>query len=194
MATAIRLDLGCLQKQVSNAESTNLLERVVGETDGLLEHIHEIASRARPSVLDDLGLKDALESLFSEYEERTSVAVKSHFLFDQEEIPTKIGENSYRIIAEALSNVSKYANVDEVEVRIEYVEGILHLTIEDAGTGFRLEDLEASTRLGILGMRERAELLGGTFTLNSNPGKGTHLFVQLPIYKEPDVLGESLEQ
>ena len=115
LVTAIRLDLGSLERKQSDSEANSLLQRAIEETDQLLRSLHEIASRARPSVLDDLGLKDAIESFVSEYQRRTGVSVTAHLLFEQDKIPTRIGENAYRIVSEALSNVATHAEAGEAE-------------------------------------------------------------------------------
>ncbi len=194
LVTTIRLDLGSLERRQSDAEAHSLLHRAIEETDELLCKLHEIASSARPSVLDDLGLKDAVESLISEYQERTGVAVTSHLLFEQDKIPSKIGENAYRIVSEALSNVATHAKVGKAELTMDRDDDLFRISIQDTGVGFDMKDLEASTRLGILGMRERAELLNGRFNVSSSPGHGTHILVELPLLVDTSrfhELGES---
>ncbi len=181
LVTAMRLDLGMLKRKQVNSESRELLQRIIGQADSLLRSLHEIASNARPSVLDDLGLHDAIESFISEYQERRSVTVNSQLVFNQDEIPTKIGENAYRIVVEALSNVARHAEVDSVQLTIKQLGNELRVSVRDGGVGFDAESLGTSTRLGILGMRERAELLNGSFRLISNPGQGAHLVVVLPL-------------
>jgi len=181
LVTAIRLDLGSLEKEALNPQSNQLLQRIIEEADTLLSSLHKIASKARPSVLDDLGLRDAVDSFISEYEQRTDVTVDSQLLFDQESIPAKIGENAYRIVVEALSNAARHAQVDEVRLTIKNVGEKLRISVRDSGTGFNMADLGSSTRLGILGMRERAELLNGTFRLITRPGQGTQILVELPL-------------
>ena len=181
LVTAMRLDLGMLKRGQASPESRELLQRIMGQADALLRSLHEIASNARPSVLDDLGLHDAIESFISEYQERRSVTVDSLIVFNQDEIPTRIGENAYRIAVEALSNVARHAKVDSVQLTIEQLGNELRVSVRDDGVGFDAESLGNSTRLGILGMRERAELLNGSFRLISNPGHGTHLEVVLPL-------------
>ena len=181
LVTAMRLDLGMLKRAEMNSESRELLQRIMDEADLLLRSLHEIASNARPSVLDDLGLHDAIESFISEYQVRRSVTVDSELVFNQDEIPTKIGENAYRIVVEALSNVARHAKVDSVLLTIKQLGNELHVSVQDDGVGFDAEGLGSSTRLGILGMRERAELLNGSFRLITNPGQGTHLEAVLPL-------------
>lgn len=179
--TAISLDLRSLQKKDGEAHSSLLLQRAIEETDQLLWSLHEIATRVRPSVLDDLGLEDAVESFLSEYQQRTEISVSSEMDLHRETIPGTVGENVYRILQEALANVAEHAQVGEVEVIIETNDDMLQMTVRDTGIGFDPEVTRQSTRLGILGMRERVELLHGHFELKSTPGEGTRICVSIPL-------------
>jgi signal transduction histidine kinase len=182
--TAISLDLRSLEKEEGGSRSSPLLRQAIEETDQLLKSLHEIATRVRPSVLDDLGLHDAVESFLSEYRDRTGVHVRSRLRFHRKRIPRTIGENAYRILQEALANVASHAQVGEAEVAIETDSEMLCMTVKDSGVGFEPEEKEDSTRLGILGMRERVELLNGQFDLQSTPGGGTQIRVAIPLCKD----------
>lgn len=179
--TAIGLDLRSLEKQEAAAGSSPLLRRAIRETDQLLQSLHEIAQRVRPSVLDDLGLQDAVESFLSDYQERTGTRVSARLRFGHRPIPERIGENVYRILQEALTNVTAHAQVDAAEVAIETDDDVLRMSVRDSGIGFDPGDHEESDRLGILGMRERVELLNGEFDLQSTPGVGTRIAVSIPL-------------
>ena len=179
--TAISLDLRSLEREEAGPRSHSLLRRAIEETDQLLKSLHEIAQRVRPSVLDDLGLHDAVESFLSEYRDRTGVDVVSHLCFRRERIPPTIGENVYRILQEALANVATHAQVHEAKVTVETDNAMLRMTVQDPGIGFDPDEQKESNRLGILGMRERAELLNGRFDLESTPGGGTEVRVAIPL-------------
>ena len=146
----------------------------------LLDRIHEISTRVRPTMLDDLGLKDAVQSLLTEYERSSGIVPKSELRFDDDAVTAIVSENVYRILQEALTNVSRHARSSEVFVCLNAAKDCIGLTVRDAGVGFDPTSLD-SKRLGILGMRERAELLGGTFALKSEPGKGTEIHVVIPF-------------
>lgn len=177
--TTIALDLKAALRNVDGSEPT--LRRAVQETEGVLSSLREIATRVRPSVLDDLGLEDAVESYISEYEKRTGVSVDAELRLPAEGVPDAAAENVYRIVQEALSNVSAHAGTDAARVEFVARDGSLELSIEDEGRGFDAETLKRSSRLGILGMRERVELLGGEFELDTAPGEGTRIHVRLPL-------------
>jgi signal transduction histidine kinase len=183
--TAIGLDLRSLAKKAGEGDSSTLLSRVIDEIDQLLRSLHEIATRVRPRVLDDLGLQDAVESLLEEYQRRTGITVEAQLDFHRRKIPATVGENVYRVLQEALANVATHAQTDEVEVMMKTTEDLLRMTVRDPGTGFDA-DLEAgSSRLGILGMRERVELLNGELDLQSRPGEGTQIMISVPLTEEP---------
>lgn len=179
--TAIKLDLRSLEKMNGGSHSSPLLSRAIKETDQLLQSLHEIATRVRPSLLDDLSFQDAIESFLADYEKRTGISVISRINCARRAIPAKIGENAYRVLQEALANVSKHARVDRVDVLIDTNDTRLLIMIRDTGAGFDPEQTEKSNRLGILGMRERVELLDGRFDLKSKPGGGTEIGISIPI-------------
>ena len=178
--TAISLGLRSAARQEDAARINSLLERAIEETDHLLQSVHAIASRVRPSVLDDLGLHDAVESLTSEISQRAGVTVNTTLDFDEQCVSPKIGENVYRILQEGLTNVVKHAETEQVSVTIELESKQLLMTVEDHGMGFDPSQRDGS-RLGILGMQERAELLGGRFTLSTQEGAGTRIDVSIPL-------------
>jgi len=179
--TAISLDLKSLAKETHSERSRGLLDRVIGETDQLLHSLHEVASRVRPSVLDDLGLHDAIESYLSDFQRRTGIDVNAQMRFERQELPAAVGENAYRILQESLANVAKHADTRHVDVSVQTQPSALRMIVQDRGVGFEPAELQDSTRLGILGMRERVELLGGQFELESRAGEGTVIRVVIPI-------------
>lgn len=178
--TAISLDLQSAARHKDPVGAKQLVDRAIGETDGLLQSLHAIASHLRPSVLDDLGLLDAVESHLTEWSQRTKVEVVTHLDLDARPCSREIGENAYRILQEALTNVARHAHASEVHVTMILDEAELRIRIEDDGRGFEPQQLDGS-RLGVLGMQERVELLGGTFELSAAPGAGTRIEVVIPV-------------
>ena len=187
LITAIRLDLRSAAKENVDGPASRLLERAISETDQLLQSLHVIASEVRPSVLDDLGLPEAMESYVSEYAQRTGIHVRFTLQFDEHGVPPTVGENVYRIFQEALANVATHAQTNDVAVEVEIKDHALFMQIQDHGVGFRPEWATESSRLGILGMRERVELLHGQFTLTSQPGQGTSVQVMIPLQPQDAV-------
>ena len=185
LMTAIHLDLRSAAKDIVGEHPRSLLERAIQGTDQLLQSLHVIASEIRPSILDDLGLPQAMESFVSEYEQRTGIHVRGALRFGNHSIPPTVGENVFRIFQEALANVATHAQTNDVAVEVDIKDQTLHMQIQDHGIGFRLEEATESSRLGILGMRERVELLHGQFALEAQPGQGTAVRVAIPL-QPPD--------
>jgi signal transduction histidine kinase len=180
VVTAVTLDLQRAAQAGDRDRKDELIGRALHGTGRLLDHIHEIATRLRPALLDDLGLKDAVQSFLGDYEHQTGIVPHARLRFDHDALPAAVRANVYRILQEALTNVSKHAASPEVFVELDVVPGQVALTVRDVGVGFAPEALDGK-RLGLLGMRERAELLDGTFVVHSAPGKGTEVRVTLPL-------------
>ena len=130
-------------------------------------------------VLDDLGLIDALEWYIADFEKRTGIAC----VFKHRQVPEIDGIGAtaaYRIVQEALTNVTRHAAATQVRVSLEPKQGMVTLAVADNGRGFDLKEIAAAECLGLAGMRERAGLLGGSLEIRSRPGKGTKVFFRLP--------------
>ncbi|MEZ6060741.1 MAG: histidine kinase [Planctomycetaceae bacterium] len=179
--TAISLDLKSAARQQLSPQVQSRLQRAIEETDSLLKSLHRIASRVRPSVLDDLGLRAAVESHLSEFQDRTGVTVDADLQFHREEVPAVVGENTYRVLQEALANIAEHARTHHAAVKLTVSEDSLQLTVSDDGAGFDADQARKSRRLGLLGMQERAELLGGRFLLKTSPDNGTTIDVTIPL-------------
>ena len=188
IVTAIKLDLKSASRDELNDRSRQLIQNALIGSDELLKTIHQIASTVRSSVLDDLGLPDAVESYVDEFRQRTGIAVEAKLQFIRKSVPPLIGDNVYRILQESLTNIAKHAAAHRVEVVLQAEADALELTVADDGCGFELTSLDDTNRLGMLGMRERTELLGGSFQVHSAPGAGTriHLRIALPSQQIDD--------
>jgi signal transduction histidine kinase len=179
IVTAVTLDLQ-RAAQADNVKKNDILQQATQETRCLLDKIHEITVRIRPTLLDDLGLKDAVQSLLGDFERRTGIATRSELSFGRSNIPAPTSENVFRILQEALTNVAKHAKAKEVSVNLKVSEKQVHLSVLDAGAGFAPAQVNGHG-LGLLGMRERAELLNGDFHVRAESGKGTEIQVTIPL-------------
>jgi len=121
-----------------------------------------------------------VQSFLSDFEHRTGIVTHAALSFDQAQPTAVVSENIYRILQEALTNVAKHARAREVYVDLRVDAKAAALAVRDEGSGFDPAGVDGK-RLGILGMRERAELLRGTFVVRSTPGKGTSVEVNLPM-------------
>lgn len=153
-----------------------------------LEEVHSLSTQLRPRLLDDLGLPAALERLVNEWRARFKIPVDMLVHLGDLRLPGTVETAIYRIIQETLTNIARHSGAMSVSILIERRgEGVVAV-IEDDGVGFTVSDNIAGQegpRLGILGMRERAELLGGQLTIESSPISGTSVFVEIPL-KEPE--------
>lgn len=181
--TAICLDLErALQSNRETARESCTI-RALEESRRILDRVKEYSLRLRPQILDDLGLRDAVQSHLSEFENRTGIDTDALLTLPDKGIPHNISEHIFRILQEALNNVSKYAATERVCVQLLASFDRIELTVRDEGVGFAQESV-ADNSLGILGMRERAELLGGTFSISSQEGKGTVVKAAIPMPAE----------
>ncbi len=153
-----------------------------------LEDVHNLAVQLRPAVLDDLGLVSALRRHAEEYRQQFDIPVDLQVVgVTEADLPPEVSTALYRIVQEALVNIARYAQAQHVSVLLEQRNGQVTAIIEDDGAGFDAEKtLKVGLRqkkLGLYGMRERAQLLGGTLVVESHPGQGTTLYVRIPLEK-----------
>ena len=193
-ATAINLDLKLAARKAESPELEEQLGRAIDESEQLLNTLHDFATRVRPVELDDLGLHDAVESHLWEFNQRSGIEIGFASNVNDLDLPPVIAENVYRLIQESLNNVVKHADATRVDVAIELQDEsqphALSVTIEDDGVGAQSKSdsedsdrtiLDGNRRLGILGMRERVDLLGGTLEFISLAGQGTTIKVRVPV-------------
>jgi signal transduction histidine kinase len=180
VVTAMTLDLQRAAASSEDGKKADLIHRALTGAARLLDTIHEIAARVRPSLLDDLGLKDAVQSYLSDFEHRTGLPVSADLQMETNDVPAVVSENIYRILQEALTNASKHSHATTVSVMLRVSAEQAILTVRDDGRGFDPSTVDGR-RFGLLGMRERAELLHGTFQVKSTIGKGTEISVVIPL-------------
>ena len=150
----------------------------------ILNGLRRYAQQLRPAILDDLGLAAALEWMADDLA-KAGIEVVANIEKAELGLSREVELVLFRIAQEALSNVRKHAEASKVVIRLEPVEGKIGMVIADDGKGFetpkRLSDLSSTGKLGIVGMQERAHLLGGTLNIQSEPGKGTTVVIDIPI-------------
>lgn len=181
--TVLKMDVLGLNKKLDQSDVANqqTIRSIIDLLDSTMRSVRRISAELRPSLLYDLGLEAAIEWQLKEFEKRAGL---STFFFEpagEIKIPDPIKNGLYRIFQESLTNISRHAHATKVIVRLEEKDGMLMLTIEDDGRGFDRESTGAKQTLGILGMRERSEMMGGSFTLHSIPGQGTTVAVTVPL-------------
>jgi two-component system, NarL family, sensor histidine kinase DegS len=184
--TAVNVRLATLKKEAT--VNTTGLKKKIASTQRLLEKslktVHRFARALRPSLLDDLGLIPALHSYLRGFTKQTHVPVHFKAFAGVEKLSSDKRTVLYRVAQEALTNVAKHARAGLVTVDIERARGVMRMKVHDNGKSFQVERVlfaKKMKRLGLLGMRERVEMVGGSFAVESGPGKGTTISVQIPV-------------
>ena len=164
---------------------TERLQNLRALADSALEGVRRFSQDLRPSILDDLGLVPALEWLLSNIEKQHQIITSMSISGNQRRLAPEKELIIFRIAQEALSNVRRHSEASTVDMSIDIDDAALTMIITDNGRGFsipqRASELVQSGRLGVVGMRERARLVGGTLIVQSEPGGGTTVTLRVPV-------------
>jgi signal transduction histidine kinase len=186
--TGLKMDLNWLEsrlERISNEKlRTELEERIVAAdatADEMIGTVQRIAAELRPGILDNLGLTAALRHESGQFESRTGVRMVLNLPDGPLSLPPEISTTAYRVFQEMLTNVARHAEATEVRVSLQLSEGCLQLVVEDNGRGFSPHDLQKPRSLGLLGMKERAAMVKGSLTVESLPGRGTTVRLEVPV-------------
>jgi signal transduction histidine kinase len=159
------------------------LGEVRDHLDRIETQLRCLAHELRPRILDDLGLVAAIEFLAAGVASRRHIAVSTDGSLHGR-LPAVVETTVYRVVQEALINASRHARPHRIEVVLKHAARALHCSVNDDGVGFdatALENRGGERGFGLLGMREQIELLGGTFQIDSEPGRGTRLTMTVPL-------------
>jgi len=185
--TAAKLSLDAVRR-FTDGDTTSKLLRVQEQLNELMVRVRDLSLNLRPAMLDTLGLIQALQWHFGRFTEQTEIQV--HFDNDCKgrRFSMEIETGLYRIIQESLTNVARHAGVGSVQVRLAATDQAVVAAIQDKGAGFDLNVvMEKGRTMGLAGLYERAEDLGGTLAIQSRPGAGTSLTVTIPLVNGPAV-------
>ena len=184
--SSINVELATLKNKA--AFNTKSLERSIARTQRLVvrsvDIVHRFARELRPTVLDDLGLIPALNTFMKSFVKETGIRVSLSAFSAVEAVNGDKRTVLYRVAQEALTNVARHSQASHAQVNIQKLDGAVCMKIKDDGKGFlqnRVFRAKKGKRLGLLGMRERLEMVGGNFAVTSTPGKGTTILAQVPI-------------
>ena len=160
------------------------LEELWQQTDNVLQGVRRLSQDLRPAALDRLGLLPAIEWLASEVTQHSGVATSVDVVGKERRLPEEVAIALYRIAQEALRNVWRHSGATTAKISVEFTDNMTKITVSDNGKGFKLPDkvgeLAKQGKLGLTGMQERAQLIGGTLKTQSQPGKGTTITVEAP--------------
>jgi two-component system, NarL family, sensor histidine kinase UhpB len=181
ICTALCIDIQRAARQPDPDRRSQTLEHAHGVARDMLERVRRMSFELRPLLLDDHGLQNAVSAALADFTAVTGVDVQTDMQFTGGEAPREVAGHVYRILQEALTNVARHAAAQTVDVRLLTTETAIDLTVSDDGHGFEPEALPLQRRFGLLGMRERAELMGGSFRLQSSVHGGTAIHVSIPF-------------
>jgi two-component system CheB/CheR fusion protein len=185
--TALRLNLAGLDQGFSgNGELREKLEQTKTIAERLDADVDFLAWELRPAALDDIGLAQAMGTFVSQWSKHSGVEAQFHTTgLEKERLSSETETNLYRIMQEALNNTMKYARARHVDVLLERRDNQVVLIVEDDGVGFNVKkeaSAEGNQGMGLIGMRERAALVGGTLQIESKPKSGTTIFARVPVH------------
>ena len=180
--TAIKIDLSLMVHELPAGEDqpAKRAASILQLVDESIRTVRRIATDLRPGILDDLGLVAAIEWAGKDFQARTGTRCRLDLPQDDIAVDPKQATAIFRIFQETLTNVARHADASQVDVRIAREDGHLTLEVHDNGKGISEDELSSRESLGILGMRERAVLLGGELTISGPPGNGTTVRVRIP--------------
>ena len=186
---SINLELSALSKGVSPQDST--LKTKIANTQRLVENsvlaVHQFARNLRPTILDDFGLIPALHAYTKELAKRKKTAIKLTIFAGVEALDSAKRTALFRVAQEALTNVTRHAQATRIKIGIIEVAGMVRMEITDNGKAFHVEKIllaKNPQRLGLIGMKERIEMVGGSLTIKSAINKGTTVLAEIPFTSE----------
>ncbi len=184
LVVAARLAMSGIAQDLSPSLQGQLKE--VGTIlDQVEKQLRRLSHELRPTVLDDLGLVPAVRFLAEGLSKRSELSIRVESSLETR-CPPNIETALYRIIQEALTNITKHARAENVKIQLTRVANHLHCLVEDDGAGFDVSTLlsrKENRGLGLVGIRERLNAVGGTLQVESQPGRGTGLLVKIPMEK-----------
>jgi signal transduction histidine kinase len=186
--TAVKVELAVAERRLERLHESGLLADAQSSADSALRGVRDLTHLLHPSALEDLGLVAALESQVREFRRRHGVAIAFVNEGGEERLHPEIERSVYRVVQEALTNIARHAHARSGRVLVKTGAETLRVTIEDDGVGFDAADVERPGRrrgLGLLGMRERVSQLRGHIDIQSAPGRGTRIEVDLPRIDRP---------
>lgn len=180
--SAMMVQLGFLERDAENPEMIRTYARELKRiAQDVLSNLHEMAVRLRPASLDHLGLITALEQYITDFSRQHQLDVQFETVgMNDKRLSPEIETAIFRVVQESLTNVLLHAHASRVDVLLSQRKNTLSVVVEDNGVGFIPENVASHAHLGIFGMRERVEMLGGKLTIESSVGKGTTVQVEVP--------------
>jgi len=162
------------------ANMHEILASMTNIIDGTIRMVRKIITDLRPEILDEVGLAEALQWYGSEFDKRTSISIRFTVFPKKFDVDKKQTTELFRIFQEILANVAKHSGASKVVVFLKKENELLTLRVKDDGIGIKETDMANKNSFGILGIRERAKLMGGQMNIKGAPGKGTTITIEVP--------------
>jgi len=188
--TAIKIDLAALQVAPGRDRQLQRIPAILGLVDETIRAVRRISTELRPGILDHLGLEAAVEWAAEEFQARTGIQCQVGLPEMKLVIDPGHATALFRIFQETLTNIARHAGATHVKIGLSHESGYVSLEVRDNGRGIGEDQLSGFGSLGILGMRERALLLGGEFTIAGDPGSGTIVRVRIPLADRRQAAGQ----
>jgi PAS domain S-box-containing protein len=181
--TVLKMNFSFLEKNLlaSDLQYATELNKINNLIIEMVTAVRKISHELRPAILDQLGLVAAIEWYGNDFEKKTGIKTSFITDFPEKDLPEKLKIGLFRIFQESLTNVARHAAASRVDASLHLQEGDLVLLIEDNGKGFNTDAIDHRKTLGILGMKERAIVMGGIYNIHSTPGRGTIIDVVVPF-------------
>lgn len=187
--TALKIDIAMLRKKLTSGKpmSEQAIQDEFASINKTIDKIttsaKEISAGLRPETLDDLGILDAIQWQATEFEKRNQITCQLFLSTDHLDITKELSIALFRIVQEALTNVARHSGATAVQIYLDSLDNVLFLEILDNGKGIEDEKIKSSKSLGIIGLRERVQLLHGNFFIGKAKGGGTKVSIMIPITK-----------
>jgi len=185
--SALKMDISFLNKKIEKTKDNpdwnavqDTLKSMTNIADQTIKTVRKISSQLRPDVLEKLGLKDAIEWLSDDFSKRTGIACIVNVSDFDNGLSRNIQTVLYRISQESLTNIMRHANASKVAINIFNDHDMIQLEVEDNGKGITVQEIENGRSLGLVGMKERAYFVGGSFEIEGKKGRGTKVKVIIP--------------
>jgi signal transduction histidine kinase len=186
--TALKVDLSWLAEKMPQNEVklAKRIEDMSSLTGSIIETVQKITTELRPGILDNLGLRAAIEWQTEEFSSRTGIDCNLDSLEEIDGLDQTQSTACFRILQESLTNIARHAKATEVKISMKREDDRLILQIHDNGRGISEGEIADRTSIGLLGMKERAQALGGELNIKGIAGKGTSVTVSIPLASPSD--------
>ena len=187
LLTGVSLEIQTARRLDDPERRSAAMRRALQSSREALDHVRQISSLLRPTLLDDVGLREAVSSSLTEFQQRTSTPVEASIDIDGAALSESVRGHLYRILQELLTNVTRHADARHVTVSLVGDDRRVDLSVSDDGLGFDANRVPTDRHMGLGIMAERARQLHGRFEIESAPGRGTIVRISIPLSRtEPD--------